>query len=160
MAVFWPECIANLNSELERTCVTVKHSSLPRSGSTAHRALLPTWSRRQLGAGHVDDVVRAGDGRFAPLPRAVDRRPLATEHDHRRRAARRLRTTTPSPCLCVSRLIWTVRARSSGLQGHTVHPRSAFRLPSTPCLWPRRRFRGVRVPCLTGAPPRRPASLG
>ena len=35
MAVFWPECIANLNSELELACRTVKHSNLPRSGSIA-----------------------------------------------------------------------------------------------------------------------------
>jgi len=47
--VSWLECIANLNSELELACRTVKHSSLPR-WLWIHRSpgpALQTWSMQE-----------------------------------------------------------------------------------------------------------------
>jgi hypothetical protein len=108
MGVSWLECIANLNSELERKCKTMKHSSLSRSGSIAHRALRCKLGacRRQLGAGEVGDVVRAGDRthlRPAEADRPVIPLPGPTDALPRANRARSLALSTgghspPSSC--------------------------------------------------------------
>ena len=140
--MYWLECIANLNSELERTCKTVKHSSLSRSGSIAHRVLrcklgaggswapakLATWFDFRAGDRAHLWSTEAGRPAISPLARPTGALPRADWAASRVLSAgghsppssstaaarppssgalpaRRLRTTTQSPCLslCVSR---------------------------------------------------------
>ena len=163
-----------MNSELERTCKTAKHSSLSRSGSIAHRVL-----RCKLGAGgswapakaatwfepataRICGLPSAEAGRSSPCPgpwtlcpeligRGLSRRrPVDTRHRatppcrpacaiQLRCAARRLRTTTQIPAYAyLDRSRANVHDPTAGKDPEvdgiltTVHPRSPFRLPSTP----------------------------